>query len=127
MSRPLAEGRLATVKGYALTDDDRLRADMIERLMCDFRVDLDAVCRAHGLSLDRLADTLDALKPMQDEGLVAARRHPDRAGPRRARPGARRRRLLRRLSAQLDPHPQPGDLAARAQRRSSASRMPRAQ
>ena len=44
----IAAGRLATVKGYALTDDDRLRADIIERIMCDFGVDLDAVCARHG-------------------------------------------------------------------------------
>ena len=36
----VVQGGLATTKGYALTTDDRLRADIIERLMCDFRVDL---------------------------------------------------------------------------------------
>jgi hypothetical protein len=30
-----AGGRLATVKGYALTDDYWLRAEIIERIMCD--------------------------------------------------------------------------------------------
>src|ERR1700739_2820425 len=29
----IASGKLATVKGYALTDDDRLRAEIIERVM----------------------------------------------------------------------------------------------
>jgi oxygen-independent coproporphyrinogen-3 oxidase len=43
-SQAITAGRLATVKGYALTDDDRLRADIIEPIMCDFSVDLDAVC-----------------------------------------------------------------------------------
>jgi oxygen-independent coproporphyrinogen-3 oxidase len=41
-------GDLATEKGYALTADDRLRADIIERIMCDFRVDLQDVCMRHG-------------------------------------------------------------------------------
>lgn len=44
----IAEGRLATVKGYLLTDDDRFRADLIERIMCDMAVDLPEVSRQHG-------------------------------------------------------------------------------
>ena len=39
-SATIANGRLATAKGYALTDDDRLRAEIIERIMCDFAADL---------------------------------------------------------------------------------------
>jgi len=35
--RRVREGGLATVRGIALSDDDRLRAWVIERLMCDFR------------------------------------------------------------------------------------------
>ena len=40
----LAAGRLATVRGFALAPDDRLRAALIERLMCDFRVDVAEIC-----------------------------------------------------------------------------------
>jgi oxygen-independent coproporphyrinogen-3 oxidase len=40
-SRNIAAGQFATVKGLALTDDDRLRAAIIERLMCDLAIDLD--------------------------------------------------------------------------------------
>jgi len=40
-------GRLPVAKGYALSEDDRLRADLIERVMCDFRVDLGRVFGAH--------------------------------------------------------------------------------
>ena len=36
-------GDCATAKGLALTAEDALRADIIERLMCDLRVDLPAV------------------------------------------------------------------------------------
>ena len=44
----IAGGSLPTVKGYALTDDDRLRAEIIERIMCDFSVDLEPICERHG-------------------------------------------------------------------------------
>lgn len=44
----IADGRLATAKGYAFTDDDRFRADIIERIMCDMAVDLPRISRRHG-------------------------------------------------------------------------------
>ena len=44
----LAENRLATSKGYAFTGEDRFRADIIERIMCDLAVDLPRVSRLHG-------------------------------------------------------------------------------
>ena len=44
----IAEDRLATAKGYAFTGEDRFRADIIERIMCDLAVDLPRVSRLHG-------------------------------------------------------------------------------
>jgi oxygen-independent coproporphyrinogen-3 oxidase len=44
----VAEEKLATVKGYAFTEDDRFRADIIERIMCDMTVDLPRLARQHG-------------------------------------------------------------------------------
>ncbi|SIQ15846.1 coproporphyrinogen III oxidase, anaerobic [Rhizobium sp. RU20A] len=38
--RQVAGGGLPVVRGYALSADDRMRAHVIERLMCDFSVDL---------------------------------------------------------------------------------------
>ncbi|VIO72921.1 Oxygen-independent coproporphyrinogen III oxidase [Bradyrhizobium ivorense] len=43
----IAEDRLATVKGCMLTAEDRFRADIIERIMCDMAVDLPRMCREH--------------------------------------------------------------------------------
>jgi len=40
-ARAVGSGRFATIKGLALSDDDRRRAAAIERLMCDLEVDLD--------------------------------------------------------------------------------------
>ncbi len=63
-------GRLATVRGRALSDEDRLRRDIIERLMCDLRVDLDRICAAHGRSADDLAVELFQLDELARDGLV---------------------------------------------------------
>jgi oxygen-independent coproporphyrinogen-3 oxidase len=47
----VAEGRLATAKGYRFTAEDRFRADIIERIMCDLAVDLPRISRLHGRDL----------------------------------------------------------------------------
>ncbi len=66
----VARGELATLKGYALTPDDRLRAELIERVMCDFAVDVGAVCRSHGRDPDALLATLPRLPALAAHGLV---------------------------------------------------------
>ena len=42
-SRSVEAGELAITRGFELSRDDRLRAEIIERLMCDLRVDYNAV------------------------------------------------------------------------------------
>ena len=61
----IAADRLATVKGYALSGDDRLRAEIIERIMCDFGVDLDPICARHGLSASSMlrSNASTAMRP----------------------------------------------------------------
>ncbi|KWV54651.1 coproporphyrinogen III oxidase [Bradyrhizobium macuxiense] len=44
----ITDDRFATVKGYLLREDDRFRAEIIERLMCDMTVDLAHISRRHG-------------------------------------------------------------------------------
>ena len=46
--KEIEAGRLATVRGVAVTPDDRLRRDVIERVMCDLEVDVEAVAAEHG-------------------------------------------------------------------------------
>lgn len=47
-AQKIASGQLATTKGYRLTGEDRVRAEIIERLMCDFSADVSAICKRHG-------------------------------------------------------------------------------
>ncbi|MFQ5784764.1 MAG: oxygen-independent coproporphyrinogen III oxidase [Alphaproteobacteria bacterium] len=68
--KAIATGDLAVVRGVAIDDEDRLRRDIIERLMCDLAVDLDAVCRVHGRSADDFAAEIAALAPLVDAGAV---------------------------------------------------------
>jgi oxygen-independent coproporphyrinogen-3 oxidase len=66
----VGRGELATARGIALAADDRLRRAVIERLMCDFAVELEAVAVRHGVSAAAFADELAALGRLADEGLV---------------------------------------------------------
>ncbi|MDE1149488.1 MAG: oxygen-independent coproporphyrinogen III oxidase [Azospirillaceae bacterium] len=65
----------AVARGLALSDDDRLRADIIEQLMCRFAVDLDETCRRHGVPVrDMLTPlTLRALDELVHDGMVKMR------------------------------------------------------
>lgn len=47
----VTSGRPATDRGHAFTDDDRVRARVIERLMCDFAVDLEAAAGVRATEL----------------------------------------------------------------------------
>ena len=64
-ARAIGEGRPATVKGIALSDEDRRRAGLIERLMCDLSLDLARHGGSHAFS-----DELAALRPLEARGLV---------------------------------------------------------
>jgi oxygen-independent coproporphyrinogen-3 oxidase len=88
-------GELATARGLALTEEDRLRREVIERLMCDLAVDLGEVCRRHGIAPDHFGPELQAVDRLAGEGL--ARRDGVRVSvPEEARP------LLRVLCAAFD-------------------------
>jgi oxygen-independent coproporphyrinogen-3 oxidase len=66
----IRQGRLATVRGIALAGDDRLRRAIIERLMCDLAVDLQAIRVEFGVAADSLAPERAALRPLAENGLV---------------------------------------------------------
>ena len=51
----IREGRFSTTKGHAFRGEDRMRARMIEALMCDFRIDGEEIRRDFGLSSGALA------------------------------------------------------------------------
>ncbi|UDF32417.1 UNVERIFIED_ORG: oxygen-independent coproporphyrinogen III oxidase (plasmid) [Roseateles sp. XES5] len=66
----IASGSLATVKGYRLTAEDRLRAEIIERLMCDFRVDAGAIAARHGFEVAPLFEGNARLAALKDDGAI---------------------------------------------------------
>jgi len=66
----ISAGKLATARGFSLSDDDRLRAKIIERIMCDFGVDLGQVCAHHGVSPATVLKTAQRLDDLISNGIV---------------------------------------------------------
>jgi oxygen-independent coproporphyrinogen-3 oxidase len=65
----VAEGGFATARGIALTRDDRLRAAVIERVMCDNAVDLEPLCRQHQVDSEAYLASPD-LHRLERDGLI---------------------------------------------------------
>lgn len=71
----IGEGRLATARGYHLTDDDRVRGHVIERLLCDFGFDADDLRGRFGELAEPILEEATALADEEpEEGLM---RHGD--------------------------------------------------
>ncbi len=67
----IGQSRFATVRGLELSDDDLLRREMIMALMCQGRVDFDAIERAYPVRVHEcFASEMERLRTLQAEGLV---------------------------------------------------------
>ncbi len=63
-------GTLPTARGIAVDDGDRLRRGVIERLMCDLSLDLDALCAEWDADPAQFDGDLASLAPMEADGLI---------------------------------------------------------
>ncbi|MEZ5840977.1 MAG: oxygen-independent coproporphyrinogen III oxidase [Hyphomicrobiales bacterium] len=68
--RAVLEGRLPAARQKALSDDDRMRADIIETLMTGFSVDVEAICQQYGVDPKSLDASFDALVELVRDGLA---------------------------------------------------------
>jgi oxygen-independent coproporphyrinogen-3 oxidase len=53
-----------------LTKDDRLRAEIIERIMCDFGADLGPICARHGAAPEAMLQSSPRLLDLVSDGVV---------------------------------------------------------
>ncbi len=67
----LAAGRLATARGWLFEDHDLLFGDVIERLMSNLEVDLEAVAAKYGAPLSIFANSLELLAPLVEARVAA--------------------------------------------------------
>ena len=67
----LAETSQSSVhRGIAINDDDRLRRAIIERLMCDLAVDVEAMAKRYGAEASQFLAAFDHLEPYEIEGMI---------------------------------------------------------
>ena len=71
------EGHLPVFRGMQLSEDDQLRADLIQQLMCQGEIPIDALERRYAIDFDQyFAHALERMQPLVDDDLV--RREPHR-------------------------------------------------
>ena len=92
----LDEGRLPVFRGMRLSDDDQLRADLIQVLMCQGEIPISALERRYDIDFQRyFAAELARMQPLVDDGLV-------RTGHGRIRATSQGRLLLRNIAMCFD-------------------------
>lgn len=65
------DGRLPVFRGMRLSEDDQLRADLIQRLMCGGEIPIAALERRYAIDFhEYFADALERLQPLAEDGLV---------------------------------------------------------
>jgi len=77
-----------------------LRAVLIERIMCDFRVDIDAICGSRGCTRAKVADAFPGLDRLEVDGIIRRERGIIEVEP-------KARALVRAVAAAFDAHRAP--------------------
>ncbi|WP_256646763.1 oxygen-independent coproporphyrinogen III oxidase [Thermomonas paludicola] len=89
-------GKLPVFRGMQLSEDDELRADLIQSLMCQGEIPMAALERRYGIRFnDYFADALQQLQPLAEDGLV-------RISPGRIEATSQGRLLLRNIAMCFD-------------------------
>jgi oxygen-independent coproporphyrinogen III oxidase len=105
--KAVATRGLATMRGYRLSEEDRLRRAVISRLLCHTVVMKDEIAREFGVDFDdHFAEELRRLAPFQEDGLVQLESNQIRAS-------WLGRIFIRNLAMIFDPYLEKQQLAAK--------------
>jgi oxygen-independent coproporphyrinogen-3 oxidase len=105
--RAVADRGIATMRGYHLSEDDRLRRAVISRLLCHTVVVKEEIACEFGVDFDRcFAGELQQLEPSREHGLVLL-------GPNEIRATWLGRIFIRNLAMVFDPYLEKQQLAAK--------------
>src|SRR5579859_7161141 len=105
--KAVAERGIATMRGYRLSDDDRLRRAVISRLLCHTVVVKDEIAREFGVDFDSyFAEELARLEAPREDGLVLL-------GAEEIRTTWLGRVFIRNLAMVFDPYLEKQQLAAK--------------
>jgi len=67
----ILNGKFSTQKYCPISSEDRLRGDIIERLMCDFKVDVGLLCAKYNMPVSHLDKSLHELNSFVTDGFVS--------------------------------------------------------
>jgi oxygen-independent coproporphyrinogen-3 oxidase len=68
----LVAGKLPVIRGLIMTDEDRLRREVITQLICHFRLDINRLEKQWDINFHQYFHAeLEELQEMQDEGLIS--------------------------------------------------------
>lgn len=70
-ARTVLSGRLATARGFELAEDDRVRAAVIESLMCGFGFSLDELRAAFGEQVDHIRGIAEEIRRGDEDGFTS--------------------------------------------------------
>src|SRR6202030_217398 len=105
--KAVAERGIATMRGYRLSEDDRLRRAVISRLLCHTVVIKDEISREFGVDFDSyFAEELARLAAPREDGLVLLDAH-------EIRTSWLGRIFIRNLAMVFDPYLEKQQLAAK--------------
>jgi oxygen-independent coproporphyrinogen-3 oxidase len=105
--KAVGERGIATMRGYRLSEDDRLRRAVISRLLCHTVVIKDEIAREFGIDFDQyFADELARLEAPREDGLVFLE-------PDQIRTTWLGRIFIRNLAMVFDPYLEKQQLAAK--------------
>lgn len=81
-TRAVEEGTLPTARGYELSEDDRIRQELIREWMCNLRIPVRDLEARYGVAFEHyFATELPELAELEREGFVEAGEGDYRAGP----------------------------------------------
>jgi len=66
----IQQGSLPAAKFCTVSAEDLLRADIIERLMCDLKTDVPTICSVHGFKENHLDDILANLESFLQQNML---------------------------------------------------------
>jgi len=69
-SDAIEHGRSPVTRGLVLTAEDRMRAEIIEQIMCNFTADFGAIAARHGFAAEALGDVAEKLGPALAAGVA---------------------------------------------------------
>lgn len=69
-SNAVKSGQSPVTRGLIINKEDQMRAEIIERLMCDFTVNPIAIATQHGFDAATLLSSYERLKDLQSDGMI---------------------------------------------------------